>query len=54
MGRGWGWKISLQATWDQGGRDPITSRRISKQVKGNGREVKGNQKGEAKSKGIAP
>ncbi len=23
-------EISLRATWDQGGRDPITSRRVSK------------------------
>jgi hypothetical protein len=44
-------EISLRATWDQGGRDPITSRRISKYVKGNGREAKGNQKGEEKNKG---
>jgi hypothetical protein len=26
--------ISLRATWDQGGRDPITSRRVSKEAKG--------------------
>jgi hypothetical protein len=52
MGRGWGGdedgEISLRATWDQGGRDPITSRRVSKKVKENGREAKGNQKREAK------
>ncbi len=34
MGRGWGGdgngEISLRATWDQGGWDPITARRVSK------------------------
>jgi hypothetical protein len=34
MGREWGGdgkgEVSLQATWDQGGRDPITTRRVSK------------------------
>jgi hypothetical protein len=58
MGREWGGdgngEISLRATWDQSGWDPITSRRVSKYVKRNGREAKGNQKGEAKSKGVAP
>jgi hypothetical protein len=53
MGREWGGdgngEISLRATWDQGGRDPIMPRR----VKGNGREAKGNQKGEVKARGCA-
>jgi hypothetical protein len=34
MGRDWGGvekgEVSLQATWDQGGRDPITPRKVSK------------------------
>ncbi len=39
-------EVSLRVTWDQGGRDPITPRRVSKLVKGNGREAKGNWQGE--------
>ncbi len=30
MGRGVKGEFSLQATWDQGGQDPITPRRVSK------------------------
>ncbi len=34
MGRGWGGvekgEVSSRVTWDQGGRDPITLRRVSK------------------------
>jgi hypothetical protein len=30
MGRGWRGEISLRAAWDQGGQDPLTSRRVSK------------------------
>jgi hypothetical protein len=48
MWREWGGvekgEVSLQVTWGQGGRDPITPRR----VKGNGRETKGNWQGEQK------
>jgi hypothetical protein len=47
-------EISLRATWDQGGRDPIKPRRVSKWVKENGREAKRDQQGEVKNKGIAP
>ncbi len=36
MGREWGGdgngEISLRATWDQGGRDPITARRVPSTV----------------------
>ncbi len=56
MGREWGGdgngEISLRATWDQGGRDPITSRRVFQVSKGNGREAKGNQKGKQKARGL--
>jgi hypothetical protein len=52
MGRGWGGdgdeEISLPATWNQGGRDPITARRVTKEVKGNRRKAKGNQQGGSK------
>ncbi len=41
-------EVSLRVTWDQGGRDPITPRRVSKEVKGNGREAKRNWQGEKK------
>jgi hypothetical protein len=47
-------EISLRATWDQGGRDPITPRRVSKKVKGNGREVKKESARGSKNKGIVP
>jgi hypothetical protein len=34
-------EVSLRVTCDQGGRDPITARRVSKQVKGNRKGSKG-------------
>jgi hypothetical protein len=50
MGRKWGGdgngEISLRATWDQGGRDPITARRVPSKE----REMKGGQKGMRKGK----
>jgi hypothetical protein len=46
MGREWGGdgkgEVSLRVTWGQGGRDPITLRRVSKKVK---REVGLKQQG---------
>jgi hypothetical protein len=45
-------EISLRATWDQGGQDSITARRVPSKY----RETKGGQrgmrKGKAESKGI--
>jgi hypothetical protein len=58
MGREWGGdgngEISLRATWDQGGWDPITARRfqVSKGKKKGGKKGIGKEK--AESKGIAP
>jgi hypothetical protein len=56
MGREWGGdgngEISLRATWDQGGRDLITPRRVSKLVKGNGREVKEESARGSKTRGL--
>ncbi len=50
MGREWGedgnGEISLRATWDQGGRDPITARRVPSKY----REMRGRQKGVGKGK----
>jgi hypothetical protein len=45
-------EIRLRATWDQGGRDPITARKVPNKKRGNGREAKRKEK--AESKGIAP
>jgi hypothetical protein len=58
MGREWGGdgngEISLRATWDQGGRDPITARRVPSTVsKGNERGAKRNEKREKqKARGL--
>ncbi len=57
-GGGWGGiekgEFSSRVTWDQGGGDPITPRRVSKKVKGSRKGCReGIGKG-SKSKGIAP
>ncbi len=58
MGREWGGdgngEISSRATWDQGGRDPITARRVPSKYKDVEGKQRGNRKGKAESKGIAP
>ncbi len=58
MGREWEGveegEVSLRVTWDQGGRDPVTARRVSKKVKGIEKGSKGICKGNKKSKGTAP